>query len=338
MTAPDTAIELTLAHSPDPDDVFMWWPITGKVEPPSLLGADEALRVVEPPILDTGRFSFRALPADIEVLNRRALQKGDLDITALSVRTWADVHDRYIVTACGGSFGDGYGPRLVARTSDSQVLCEACLSKPGLVFAIPGAGTTAYLLLRLMLESQRRNGSTCGGPPDAGAPPARFVEMRFDRIIDAIVQGEADVGLLIHEGQISFKDAGLSLVADTGAWWKERTGLKLPLGVNAIRRDLEARFGPGSVAEIAETLRRSVATAMERWHESVRYAMGFALANLKRGMGGEATFERVDQYCRMYVTDETLDMGEAGRNAIQRLLAEGAAQGLCPAVGDVELV
>src|SRR5690606_25232533 len=141
---------LTLAHSPDPDDAFMWWPLTGRIEPPSRVGGEGPARVLTPPLIgedERGGLRFVPVAADIEALNRRALEQGDLDITALSVRRWADVRDRYIITSCGASFGDGFGPRLVARSTDARILCERCLCKPGVVIAVPGMGTTAFLML-----------------------------------------------------------------------------------------------------------------------------------------------------------------------------------------------
>lgn len=313
---------LTLAHSPDPDDAFMWWPITGMVSPTGepLPGGRGR------PAIDTGRFSFRSLPADIEALNRRAAQTGDLDITALSVRTYADVADRYAITACGASFGDGFGPKVVVR-QDSPVRTPADLRREGLLIAIPGRRTTAFMMLGLVLQ---------GGPESTGRMPA-FIEMPFDLIISAVARGESDAGLVIHEGQLTFADAGLRLIVDVGQWWKGRTGLKLPLGVNAVRRDLDARYGPGSLKDVGGALRRSVAHAMAHWDESVRYTMAFAQANVDRGGGAPPSLERVDRYCRMYVSEETRDMGEAGREAIRRLLSDGAAAGLCPEVSDIDL-
>jgi 1,4-dihydroxy-6-naphthoate synthase len=323
---------LTLAHSPDPDDAFMWWPITGMVSP-----------VGEPlpggrgqPAIDTGRFSFRSLPADIEVLNRRAVQTGDLDITALSVRTYADVQDRYTITACGASFGDGFGPKLVARADAASINRPADLRSPDLRIAIPGRRTTAFMMLGMVLQQPAEAGVRTGATP---VPPVgTFIEMPFDQIIGAVARREVDAGLVIHEGQLTFGDAGLKLIIDVGQWWKERTGLKLPLGINAVRGDLDQRYGPGSLKEVGEALRRSVAHAMDHWDESVRYTMAFAQANIDRGGGEPPSLERVDRYCRMYVSEETRDMGDAGREAIRRLLSEGAAAGLCPAVGDIELV
>jgi len=314
-------IELTLAHSPDPDDAFMWWPVTGKIAPDGTPLAGAAGR----PVIDTGRFEFRALPADIEVLNRRAAAAADLDITALSVRCYADVKDRYAITRCGASFGDGFGPKVVCRAG-APIRSQTDLRRTGLRFAIPGRRTTAFLLLGMILGEA------------AAAESARFLEMPFEHIIGAVARGEVEAGLVIHEGQLTFADAGLRLVVDVGAWWKEETGLKLPLGINAVRRDLDVRFGPGTRREVADLLRRSVAHAMERRRESVEYTMDFARANVARGGGSEPTLERVDAYCRMYVSEESHDMGSAGRDAIVRLLARGSRLGLCPEPGRIDLV
>lgn len=323
---------LTLAHSPDPDDVFMWWPLTGKIAPgaagPTRLGA---------PAMDTG-FDFAPIPEDIEVLNRRAMDRGveAYDVTALSVRTWASVRDRFIITRCGASFGDGFGPKVVCRSSGIpdgiKIGCEGCLGKPGLRVAIPGRGTTAFLMLSLVMGT--------GGAAAALADRSRFVEMRFDQIIPAVARGEVHAGLVIHEGQLTFADAGLRLVIDVGAWWKERTGLKLPLGVNAVRRDLDQRYGAGTLARVGEALSRSVRYAAERREESTAYTMPWAAENARRAGMAAPTLERVDRYCRMYVSEETIDMGEPGRAAIERLFAEAAAAGAWTEapVGRVELV
>lgn len=307
---------LSLAHSPDPDDAFMWWPVTGKVDPRSH-------EPVSAPVIDTGRFRFRAVPGDIETLNRRAAQSSGAgsmplyDVTALSARAYADAAGSYHLTACGGSFGDGYGPKVVVRR-DSRLRCDGCLRGQKPVIAVPGARTTAFLVLSLVLGE-----------------PFRFIELPFDRIIDAVAAGEAGAGLVIHEGQLTFADAGLREILDVGEWWKGRTGLPLPLGVNAVRRDLDARFGAGSLADVAATLRRSVAHARSSAAESLEYAAGFALANV--GSNGMAR-ERVERFVAMYVNDLTLDMGDLGRQAIRRLLDEGARAGLCPPAPSIEVV
>src|ERR1051325_8884853 len=183
----DSSVELTLAHSPDPDDAFMWWPITGRVRP------DGAM--VSPPVLKTGRFRFRAGPADIEVLNRRAADQGDLDITALSFRAWAAVRDRYVVTRAGSSFGDGYGPKVVARRDEP--------GSPSTVQSEGGLRTTAFLVLGMML-----------GRESVAEASGRIVEMPFDQIIGAVARGDVEAGLVIHEGQVLYQAAGLRLVVD----------------------------------------------------------------------------------------------------------------------------
>lgn len=304
---------ITLAHSPDPDDVFMWWPITGKILPDG--------RQISAPAIDTGRFEFRPLPADIEELNRRAVDLADLEITALSLRCWADVADRYTITSCGASFGDGFGPKLVCRAGDAAITGVTSAAPADVTIAIPGRKTTAFMLLGLML----------GG--EAVREPGKCVEMPFDQIIPAVASGKTRAGLVIHEGQLTFAEAGLRLVADTGSWWKARTGLKVPLGVNAVRRDLDSIHGPGSLAEIGGLLRESVKYAADRRAESTAYTMPFAEANAKKSGTQPPTLERVDRYCRMYVSDETIDMGVTGLDAVRRLLEEGAAAGLCPRVG-----
>lgn len=315
---------LTLGHSPDPDDAFMWWPVTGKVarvvgggEPGGLAG----WVVSEGPRLDTGRFRFEAVPLDIEALNRRAAGVGtngdELDVTALSARAYADVADRYVLTACGASFGEGYGPKVVCRAG-SSLRCEGCLRSQRPRIAVPGARTTAFLVLSLVM----------GGP-------FACVEMSFDRIIGAVARGEADAGLIIHEGQLTFAEAGLRQVVDLGEWWGTETGLPLPLGVNAVRRDLDARFGAGSVVEAARILGASVRYAAEHREEGLGYARSFALRN----EGGDAaTPERVARFVEMYVNRWTLDMGKAGRRAIETLLEMGAERGLCPRVRSLEVV
>jgi 1,4-dihydroxy-6-naphthoate synthase len=321
--------QLTLAHSPDPDDAFMWWPITGKITP-------DGARVSEP-VIPTGRFRFEAVPADIEVLNRRATEKGDLEITALSFRAWATVRERYAVTRAGSSFGDGYGPKVVARKEresegareregaggDGRIVkvhCENCLRNGDVRIAVPGRRTTAFLVLGMMLAKDRVSA------------PGKIVEMPFDQVIGAVARGEVEAGLVIHEGQVLYEAAGLRLVVDLGEWWKRRTGLPLPLGCNAVRRDLDERFGAGSLAEVSETLRRSVEYALAHRAESLEYTMPFALANAMKGRAGTATLAQVDRYVEMYVNRWSVDLGDDGVTAVNRLFEEGERAGLCEGV------
>jgi 1,4-dihydroxy-6-naphthoate synthase len=159
----------------------------------------------------------------------------------------------------------------------------------------------------------------------------------FARIIGAVAEGRVALGLIIHEGQLTYADSGLREVADLGAWWGEKTGLPLPLGANAVRRDLDQRFGSGTMREVAGVLRRSIEHAMEHRERSIAYAMGFAEMNLGKS-GGDVSVERVSRFVDMYVNDLTLDAGARGEEAIRRLLREGADAGLCPEVGKVVLV
>lgn len=210
--------------------------------------------------------------------------------------------------------------------------CINCVKAADVRVAVPGRQTTAFLLLCLAMGLPREK---------IAQQQARFVEMPFERIIGAVARREVEAGLVIHEGQVTFGDAGLRMVLDVGAWWKQRTGLLTPLGVNAVRRGLDAEHGVGTVTEVSRLLRESVRYAMDRREESTAYALPFALANVDRAgaaTGETPTLERVDRYCRMYVTEQTLDMGESGREAIVRLLREGASLGLCPDPGSVDLV
>lgn len=308
---------LTLAHSADPDDVFMWWPITGVVDPAS----GEA---VTAPAIDTGRFRYRAKPGDIAAFNRAARAGWGDDITALSVRAWADVAGVYVLTGCGGSFGVGYGPKVVAR--DGALLADD-LARAGVRIAIPGRETSAFLALALRLGLARET-----------AADARFVEMAFDAIIPAVVEGRAEAGLVIHEGQVLFGGAGLGEVVDLGAWWANARGGALPLGVNAVRRDLDARHGAGTVREVAATLRASLAHALANREEALRACVPFATINARRSGVPVPDVATIDRYVGMYVNEYTVEMGERGRRAIERFLREGAEAGLCPPVGPVEAV
>ncbi|MFO0874828.1 MAG: MqnA/MqnD/SBP family protein [Phycisphaerales bacterium] len=285
---------LTLAHSPDPDDAFMWWP---------LLALDG-----RSPAIDTGRFRFETTALDIELLNQRA-ERAEFDITAISCAQYARVQRRYALTGCGASVGDGYGPKLVARAP----MALARLGEPDAVLAVPGTRTTAFMTASLLL----------------GPGTFRHAVVPFDEIIRRVAAGEFTAGIVIHEGQLTFQESGLVLLRDLGAWWRERTGLPLPLGANAIKRDLDDRFGPGTVREVTETLARSVAHALGHRDASVRYALGFA-----RDMDAATA----DRFVTMYVNHWTLDYGPRGRDAVRRLLAEAHAAGLGPAVDEVTFV
>jgi 1,4-dihydroxy-6-naphthoate synthase len=292
---------LTLAHSPDPDDAFMWRGLGHVGERGSLTPSRDAE-------IDTGRFRFRVVAHDIETLNRRAVERGDLDCTAMSFHVYPHVKGRYALTTCGASMGEGYGPKVVARDARPP----EWLRTPGLRIATPGQRTTAHLTLRLLLGQD-------------------FVarETPFEKIITAVGQGDADAGIVIHEGQLTYPDAGLQLVVDLGAWWTERTGLPLPLGANAIRRDLDERFGDGAAAEVAGVLKRSIEHAMANRASHLEHAAGYG-----RGISPE----RNDEFVRMYVNDLTLDVGERGREAVRRLLTEAHEQGLAPDPEPIEWI
>jgi 1,4-dihydroxy-6-naphthoate synthase len=288
---------LRIGFSPDPDDAFMWWP---------LLSVDGAA-----PALDTGRFRYEAVIDDIESLNGRSVD-AELEITAMSCAQYPHVADRYALTACGASMGDAYGPKLVARSARTPESLRHD-ADDGVVIAVPGERTSAFGALTLML----------------GAGSFRHAVVPFDSIIERVTAGEFEAGLVIHEGQLTFGDAGLHLVADVGAWWSGRHDLPMPLGVNAVRRDLADTHGEGTLAEITATLLGSVRHALEHRDESIRFALRYA-----RDMGAE----RADEFVRLYVNRWTLDFGAAGRAGVLTFLEELHAAGLTPAVTEIDFV
>jgi 1,4-dihydroxy-6-naphthoate synthase len=228
----------------------------------------------------------------IETLNRLVL-RGELDVAAASVHACALMGETYRILDCGASVGDGYGPLIVSR----KPMTMEDLS--GVEVAVPGILTTAYLTMRI------------------AAGPVRFTVMPFDKILPAVAEGTAEAGLIIHEGQLTYASAGLHKVIDLGEWWKESTGLPLPLGVNVIRSSL----GPDLIRTIGETLKRSIDYALEHREEALRRAAEFG-----RGIDAETT----DRFVSMYVNDYTRSLGTAGREAIERLLGEGRSRGLIP--------
>jgi len=253
--------------------------------------------------VDTGDRRYEHELADIETLNRRALA-GDLDVTAVSFHAYAHLADRYALLAHGASVGDRYGPRLVAREPRPADPRAAIASR---VVAIPGELTTACLALRLY------------------QPAARTRVVPFDAIEDAVAGGDADVGLLIHEGQLTFADRGLSLWEDLGVWWADLTGLPLPLGGNVVRRAL----GPSLVRDVARDLKASIVWGLSHRDETLAHAMGYA-----RGMDAA----RTDTFVGMYVNDYTVDLGATGRRAVQRLLDEGHRAGVLATRVEAEFV
>jgi len=334
----DADRRLTIAHSPDPDDAFMWWPLGTR----GLTGGPAHAPELDPAI-DTEGFVFTPLAVDIQELNRRAIEIADVDVTAISMHAFGAVRDRYVLTDCGASFGDGYGPKVL--TPPGAPLPHAKAKQPdraewlagmlrdGATVAIPGFETSAYLVLRSMTG-------------EAGAVAAerdQFRPMRFDRIVPAILSGEADAGLVIHEAQVTYADQGLGLVIDLGQWWHDETaglggpgesGLPLPLGANAVKRDLITRFGPDAHATVSRVLRRSIRHALDHRDGGIDYAAAFATA------GGDQPVARelVDRFVGLYVNDLTLSMGERGRRAVEELLRRGEAMRLIASSGPTEIV
>ena len=245
--------------------------------------------------IDTGDLRYVHELSDIETLNQRA-RRAELEVTAVSIHAYAYLWREYALLGSGSSMGDGYGPRLVATTpprADPRVALR------GRRVAVPGLLTTAYLALRLY------------------QPDIEAVVMPFDRIEEAVQRGEVEVGLLIHEGQLTYADDGLHLWADLGAWWMEETGLPLPLGGNAVRRDL----GPEITARIARDLKASIVYGLEHRAPALAHAKQY-----NRGIGDE----RTDTFVGMYVNQWTVDYGARGREAVQRLLDRGFEAGIIP--------
>ncbi|MDG1838872.1 MAG: ABC transporter substrate-binding protein [Phycisphaerales bacterium] len=286
-------LSITLAHSPDPDDAFMWWPLVG------LNGAG--------PAIDTGRFDFELVTDDIESLNHQA-ESGRWDVTAISIAQYPQVRQTYVLTGCGASVGDGYGPKLVTRPGMS--LEQLRRSDP--VIAVPGERTTALAVSRLLLGSSMR-----------------WKAVPFDRIEAAVLDGEFDAGVVIHEGQLTCERIGLEILVDLGAWWRETRGLLLPLGGNAAKRDLEQRGGPGTLAALAGVLAQSLQHALEERETSLTWAMEFG-----RGIARADA----DQFVQMYVNKWTLDFGPDGEQAVVAMLGEAHAAGIVANPGIVDFV
>jgi len=245
--------------------------------------------------LDTGDLRYEHELSDIESLNRRAL-KAELEVSAVSIHAYAYLHRTYALLASGSSMGDGYGPRLVSKAPAPDDPREALR---GLRVGIPGTMTTAALALRLY------------------QPAVTEVIIPFDQIEDAVHRGDVDVGLLIHEGQLTYADDGLQLWEDLGAWWGRETGLPLPLGGNVVRRDLGAEV----TARVARDLRLSIEYALAHRRPALEHAKQY-----NRGIGDE----RTDTFVGMYVNDWTVDYGPRGREAVQLLLDRAFEAGLIP--------
>jgi 5,8-dihydroxy-2-naphthoate synthase len=293
---------ITVAHSPDSDDAFMFYGLASNN-------------------VDTGGIEVEQVLSDIETLNRAAFD-GKYEVTAVSFHAFAHLADKYALLPHGASMGDNYGPIVVsafAPTASSRGFGETPPSSlrgegggqqengvKGRTIAIPGTLTTAYLALRLY------------------EPDFEYVVVPFDEIEEFVLQGKADAGLLIHEGQLTYADNGLRKIVDLGEWWAERTGgLPLPLGGNIIRRDL----GPEMIAKVSKLLHDSIAYALSHRKDAVDYAQQFG-----RGLDKEKT----DKFVGMYVNDLTLGYGERGRLAVERLMTEAFEKGLIPRQVPVE--
>ncbi len=283
MTNQTRKTTLTLGHSPDPDDAFMFYALAAG-------------------LIDTGRWAFEHVLQDIQTLNERALRR-ELDVTAISMHAYPYVAKDYALTCCGSSMGDGYGPLVVSRTPMSWDDLK------GATILVPGEMTTAFLTLNLLL----------------GRGSFRHRVVMFDQILTAVARGEADAGLIIHEGQLTYANEKLHMVIDLGEWWQNETGLPLPLGGNCIRRSL----GENAMREITGILQRSIRFSLDHRADAVEHAMQYA-----RDMGKDLA----DQFVGMYVNQWTIDYGETGRRAVNELLNRAAAQNLAPAVGPIDII
>jgi 1,4-dihydroxy-6-naphthoate synthase len=271
--------EIKLAHSPDSDDAFMFYALaTHKLSTPG--------------------YKYTHILADIQSLNEAALAE-TYDVTALSFAAYPSLRDKYVLLDCGASFGEGYGPIVVAT---SPIKGNELKGKR---VGVPGLKTSAYLTLRLY------------------EPNFEPVVMPFDKIIEAVRNDVVDAGLLIHEGQLFFPQLGLHRVVDLGIWWQEQTSLPLPLGGNAVKRSL----GPETGRKIARTIRDSVAYGLEHREEALNYAMQFAR---------EMDPDLADKFVGMYVNKWTLGYGEKGKKAVRELIERGTAAGLLPGPSTIE--
>jgi len=277
---------LTLGHSPDPDDAFMFYALAKG-------------------LLSTRGFTFQHILQDIQTLNERAT-RGELDISAISIHAYAYVNDNYALLPTGASMGDGYGPILVAKEEFSK----ADLARKRI--AVPGTMTSAFLALQLWL-----------GKP---AGDINYTVVAFDQIFEAVRSGQADAGLIIHEGQLTYQNEGLQVCEDLGVWWgRENEGLPLPLGGNVIHK----RLAPANRKVVSDLLAESIQYSLDHRAEAVQHALQYA-----RDMGKDLA----DKFVGMYVNHWTLDYGEKGRESIRRFLGRAFERGLIPRRPELEFV
>ena len=277
---------LTLGHSPDPDDAFMFYGLAKELIP-------------------SAGFKFEHILQDIQTLNERATW-GELDISAVSIHAYAYVSDQYALLPSGASMGDGYGPMLVAKQKFSRE--EVSRKK----IAVPGTMTSAFLALQLWLGKSSREFD--------------FIVVPFDQIFQVVREGRADVGLIIHEGQLTYQNEGLVVCEDLGVWWgRENDGLPLPLGGNVIHK----RFEPAVRKTVSDILTASIQFSLDHRAEAVQHALQYA-----RDMGRDLA----DKFVGMYVNHWTLDYGERGRESIRRFLGQAFEHGLIPHRQELEFV
>ena len=280
--AMDGTVEITIAHSPDSDDAFMFYGLaTNKVRVPG--------------------YRFTHTLCDIETLNRRAQDEAFYDVSAISFHAYPYLQQNYMLMGCGGSVGEGYGPMVVS----SRAMTPDDLGKVRI--AIPGTLTTAYLALKIF------------------NPDLEIVEVPFDRIIPEIQAGKVEAGLIIHEGQLTYGSSGLQKVIDLGVWWRETTGMMLPLGGNAIRRSL----GEETHKMVSKALRDSIRHALDHREQALEYAMQFAR---------DLDPRLANRFVSMYVNERTMDYGADGREAIRKLLDMGYERGVIPIAPQVDFV
>jgi len=274
-------VRIRVGHSPDPDDAFMYWALTTD-------------------LVDKRGFVFEQVLADIQTLNQWA-RAARLEVTALSLAAYPFVQEDYALLPHGASIGSGYGPVLVAR--DQATLDDV----RGKEVVVPGAMTTAFLVLRLALGE------------------FEYRELPFEQIPDEVASGAADVGLLIHEGQLTFSEHGLSKVLDLGEWWLLETGFPLPLGVNVARRDI----GEDRLPVLSEVLRDAIQSGLDHRADALEYALEF-------GRGIDAAV--ADRFVAMYVNELTQDYGDEGRKAVSELLRRGEAIGAFPGPVQIDFI
>lgn len=326
MTAPPTETKtLRIGHSPDPDDAFMWYPLANFTAPDG--------RVLTPQI-DTRGYDFVHVLEDIQSLNVRS-EQAELEITAFSIHQYPHVAAHYAMTACGSSMGDHYGPMIVTppgpavsdaaapqkddpRATNRDAYRDAAHWLKGKKLAIPGERTTAWLSTQLLLAEH-----------GLSRDDLTYENVMFDQILHRVQAGEFDAGLIIHEGQITYQNNHLTKLVDLGTWWTGTRDLPLPLGANAIRRDL---VESGEAPKICRILLDSIQYALAHRQDSVDFALNYA-----RDMGAQLA----DQFVGMYVNHWTLDYGDRGRAAVTQLLREAAAAGLVPPLphdGEIDFI